>query len=71
MDGYSAAVALHIALEIQKINISDIAHDLKMPKESVRRKILELEKKGIIKKTGKKTRLIYHDFISCSKKKPC
>ncbi len=41
-------------LEIEKINISDIAKDLYIPKESVRRKVLELEKKGVIKKTGKK-----------------
>jgi hypothetical protein len=33
-------------LEIEKINISDISHDLKIPKESVRRKVLDLEKKG-------------------------
>jgi len=41
-------------IEIEKINISDISHDLKIPKESVRRKILDLEKKGSIKKIGKK-----------------
>ena len=41
-------------LEIEKINISDISHDLKIPKESVRRKVLDLEKKGAIKKIGKK-----------------
>ena len=41
-------------LEINKINISDISHDLKIPKESVRRKVLDLEKKGAIKKIGKK-----------------
>ena len=41
-------------LEIDKINISDISKDLHIPKESVRRKIQELEKKGIIQKTGKK-----------------
>ena len=41
-------------LEIEKINISDISKDLEIPKESVRRKVLELEKKNIIKKTGKK-----------------
>ena len=41
-------------LEIEKINISDISKDLQIPKESVRRKVLELEKKGIIKKIGKK-----------------
>ena len=42
------------SIEIPKINISDISNDLKIPKESVRRKLKELEKKGIIKKTGKK-----------------
>ena len=42
------------SIEIPKINISDISSDLKIPKESVRRKLQELEKSGIIKKTGKK-----------------
>jgi DNA-binding Lrp family transcriptional regulator len=41
-------------LEINKINISDISKDLRIPKESVRRKILDLEKNGAIKKIGKK-----------------
>jgi len=41
-------------LEINKINISDISKDLEIPKESVRRKILDLEKSGAIKKIGKK-----------------
>ena len=41
-------------LEIEKINISDISKDLKIPKESVRRKIEELEKLGVIKKNKKK-----------------
>ena len=41
-------------LEIPKINISDIARDLLIPKENVRRKISELEEKGIIKRVGKK-----------------
>ena len=41
-------------LEIEKINISDISKDLKIPKESVRRKIDELEKLGVIKKNKKK-----------------
>ena len=41
-------------LEIPNINISDIARDLLIPKENVRRKISELEKKGIIKRAGKK-----------------
>jgi predicted transcriptional regulator len=42
------------SIEIPKINISDISNDLEIPKESVRRKLQELEKKRIIKKTGKK-----------------
>jgi len=42
------------SIEIPKINISDISKDLKIPKESVRRKVQELEKTGVIKKTGKK-----------------
>ena len=42
------------SIEIDKINISDISKDLKIPKESVRRKILDLERNGIIKKSGKK-----------------
>jgi len=42
------------SIEIPKINISDISNDLKIPKESVRRKLQELEKAGVIKKTGKK-----------------
>ena len=42
------------SIEIEKINLSDISKDLEIPKESVRRKILELEKENIIKKTGKK-----------------
>ena len=41
-------------LEINKINISNISKDLRIPKESVRRKILDLEKNGAIKKIGKK-----------------
>merc|ERR1711965_671615 len=42
------------SIEIPKINISDISTDLHIPKESVRRKLQELEKSGVIKKTGKK-----------------
>ena len=41
-------------VEIEKINITDISKDLNIPKESVRRKVLELQNKGVIKKTGKK-----------------
>ena len=41
-------------LEIPKINLINISKDLKIPKESVRRKIISLEKTGVIKKSGKK-----------------
>ena len=58
-------------LEIEKINISDISKDLKIPKESVRRKIFELEKIGIIKKVKKKIfidRTLLSNYISTSSK---
>jgi Mn-dependent DtxR family transcriptional regulator len=42
------------SIEIPKINISDITNDLQIPKESVRRKVKELEKAGVIKKTKKR-----------------
>tara|TARA_B100001564_G_C20553548_1_gene630300 strand:- start:218 stop:1078 length:861 start_codon:yes stop_codon:yes gene_type:complete len=42
------------SLEIEKINLINISKDLQIPKESVRRKVLTLEKNGIIKKKGKK-----------------
>ena len=50
-------------LEIQKINISDISKDLDIPKESVRRKVSELEKNRVIKKTGKKIFLNRSAFL--------
>ena len=53
-------------LEVDKINISDISKDLKIPKESVRRKIQELEKKGVIKRVKKKI-LIYRTALSTSR----
>ena len=37
-------------LEVEKMNISEISKDLQIPKESVRRKVEELEKAEIIKK---------------------
>ena len=40
-------------LEVEKINISEISKDLQIPKESVRRKVEELEKAEIIKRKGK------------------
>ena len=42
------------SIEIDKINISDISKDLGVPKESIRRKVLELQKIGTIKRLGKK-----------------
>mgnify|MGYP001159677668 FL=1 len=42
------------SLEIERINLIKIAKDLHIPKESVRRKVINLEKNGIIKKKGKK-----------------
>jgi len=51
-------------IEIEKINISDISKDLLIPKESVRRKVEKLEKKGIIKKIKKK---IFVDRTAISK----
>ena len=42
------------SIEIRKINISDISKDLGVPKESIRRKVVELENEGTIKRTGKK-----------------
>ena len=41
-------------LEIEKIKIIEISRDLQIPKESVRRKIIYLEKIGVIKRTRKK-----------------
>ena len=52
------------SLEIEKINISKIAIDLEIPKENIRRKIIELEKKGIIKKKGKRIIIDRSSYIS-------
>ena len=41
-------------LEVDRISISDISKDLQIPKESVRRKVTQLEKSNVIKKKGKK-----------------
>jgi len=50
-------------LEIEKINISDISNDLKIPKESVRRKVLDLQKKEQSRKLVKKYLLIDQHFL--------
>ncbi|MDC6483469.1 MarR family transcriptional regulator [Candidatus Pelagibacter sp.] len=57
------------SIEIPKINISDISNDLKIPKESVRRKLQELEKAGVIKKTGKKIFVDRSGFITAKAEK--
>ena len=41
-------------IEIDKSNVMEISKSLKMPKETARRKVIELEKMGTIKKIGKK-----------------
>ena len=41
-------------IDIEKINIVEIAKFLNIPKETARRKVNELEKVGVIKKIGKK-----------------
>ena len=52
------------SIEIDKINISYISKDLVITKESVRRKVLDLEKNGIIKKSGKKIFIIRDTLYS-------
>ena len=52
------------SIEITKINISDISKDLGMPKESIRRKVLELEKEGTIKRSGKKIFIVRDTLYS-------
>ena len=51
-------------IEVDKINISDISKDLQIPKESIRRKVLDLEKAGVIKKSGKKIFVIRDTLYS-------
>ena len=56
------------SIEIPKINISDISKDLIIPKESVRRKIQDLEKEGVIRKSGKKIFVDSSAFIKAKAK---
>ena len=56
------------SIEIPKINISDISRDLIIPKESVRRKIQDLEKEGVIIKSGKKIFVDSSAFIKAKAK---
>ena len=41
-------------IEIEKFNVAEVSIALQIPKESARRKILELEKKGVIRRVKKK-----------------
>ena len=41
-------------VEIEKFNVIEISKNIDLPKESTRRKIIELEKSGIIKRNNKK-----------------
>jgi len=52
------------SIEIPKINISDISTDLKIPKESIRRKLQELEESKVISKNGKKIFVDRSAFIT-------
>ena len=52
------------SIEISKINISDISKDLGVPKESVRRKVVELESDGTIKRVGKKIFIVRNTLYS-------
>lgn len=40
-------------IKIEKINLIEISHELKIPKETIRRKINFLQSKGVIKRKGK------------------
>mgnify|MGYP001211316115 CR=1 FL=1 len=42
------------SIELEKFNVIDISKDLNIPKESTRRKLVELEKDGIILRDKKK-----------------
>lgn len=41
-------------LEIEKFNVIEVSQNLNMPKETARRKIIELENEGVIKRINKK-----------------
>ena len=55
------------SLELDRINIIEISKNLNIPKESTRRKILDLEKLTILQKIGKK---IYIDRSAYSLVQP-
>jgi len=41
-------------IEIEKFNVAEISSELQIPKESARRKIVELEEEGVIRRVNKK-----------------
>ena len=41
-------------LQIDKFSITELCEKLDLPKETVRRKVLELEKEGVINRSKKK-----------------
>ena len=53
--------------QIEKFSISNLAKEFRLPKETMRRKIIELEKLNIIRKKGKK---IYFDRSAFDVVKP-
>ena len=52
------------SIELEKFNVIDISNDLNIPKESTRRKLVELEKDGIILRDKKKIIIDMSAFIS-------
>ena len=54
-------------INLPNISLSEISINLNMPKESIRRKLIELEKKNIIKREGQK---IILDQLALSLQKP-
>jgi DNA-binding Lrp family transcriptional regulator len=54
-------------IDLPDISLSEISKDLKIPRETIRRKLVELEKKNIIKRKGQK---IILDHLALSIQKP-
>jgi DNA-binding Lrp family transcriptional regulator len=52
------------SIEISKINILDISKDLGVPKETIRRKVVELENDGTIQRIGKKIFVVRNTLYS-------
>ena len=57
-------------LQIDKFNISELCEKLQLPKETVRRKVLELEKIGVLKRVKKQIIIDRNtfSFIKCNSK---